>query len=97
MKMAGKFELKKSVNNQYYFNLKAGNGEPILSSETYTTKTGAENGIASVRKNAPLDERYERKLSARNEPYFVLKGANGEPLGKSEMYSTVAAREALPQ
>ena len=50
--MAGKFVLKKS-GNQYVFVLKAGNGEPIASSERYTTKAGARNGIESVKVNAP--------------------------------------------
>jgi len=92
--MAAKFELKNSTNGQFHFNLKAGNGEVILSSETYTTKSGALGGIESIRINAPLDERYERKVSAKEEPYFVLLAANGEPLGRSEMYSSTAAMES---
>ena len=91
--MAGKFELKKSSNGQYHFNLKAGNGEIILSSEMYTTKSGAENGIESVKKNAPLDERYEKKTSSKGQPYFILKAANGETIGQSEMYSSTTARD----
>lgn len=91
--MAGKFELKTAANGQFHFNLKAGNGQVILSSETYTTKDGAENGITSVRNNAPLDERYERKTAGNGDPYFVLKAANGQTIGKSEMYSTTAAME----
>lgn len=91
--MAGKFELKKSSNDKYYFNLKAGNGEVILSSEMYETKSSAENGIESVKKNAPLDERYEKKTSSKGEPYFVLKAANGQTIGVSEMYSSTSARD----
>lgn len=91
--MAGKFILKKSSNGQFHFNLKAGNGEIILTSETYVAKQGALNGIASVRENAPLDERYERKTASNGSPYFILKAANGETLGKSEMYSSTAARD----
>jgi uncharacterized protein len=91
--MAGKFELRRATNGQYHFNLKAGNGEVILSSEMYTTKGGAENGVESVRKNAPLDERYERKTSTGGQPYFVLKAGNGETIGRSEMYSSTSARD----
>jgi uncharacterized protein YegP (UPF0339 family) len=91
--MAGKFELKTAANGQFHFNLKAGNGEVILSSELYTTKSGAENGIESVRNNAPEDSRYERKSSTSGQPYFILKAANGEPIGKSEMYSSTTAME----
>ena len=91
--MAGKFELKKSTNDKFYFTLKAGNGEPILGSEMYEAKASASGGIESVRKNAPLDERYVRKESGRGEPFFVLRAGNNEPLGKSEMYSSTSAME----
>jgi len=91
--MAGKFEIKKSSDNQYRFNLKAGNGEIILSSELYKVKSSAEQGIASVKMNAPIDNRYERKVSTSNQPFFVLKAANGEPIGRSEIYSSTSAME----
>src|SRR5688572_30559571 len=91
--MSGKFELKKSTNGQFYFNLKAGNEEVILTGETYVSKQGAENGIASVRVNAPIDERYDRKTSTGGQPYFSLKAANGENLGRSEMYASTSAME----
>jgi uncharacterized protein YegP (UPF0339 family) len=91
--MASKFELKKSSNGQYCFNLKAGNGEIILNGEMYIAKSGAENGIESVKVNAPSNSRYERKISVSGEPYFVLKAANGDVIGKSEMYSSAKAME----
>jgi hypothetical protein len=91
--MAGKFERKKAKNEQWMFNLKAGNGQVILTSELYTTKAACDNGIASVQANSPLDERYERKESKKGEPYFVLKAANHQIIGKSEMYSSNAAME----
>ncbi|HTE42190.1 MAG TPA: YegP family protein [Steroidobacteraceae bacterium] len=91
--MPGKFELSRASGGQFKFNLKAANNEIILSSETYTAKSSAENGIASVRVNAPIDARYERKTSTANQPYFVLKAANGETLGRSEMYSSSSAME----
>jgi uncharacterized protein len=50
--MAAKFELKKSASGKFHFNLKAGNGEIIASSEMYESKAAAKNGIESVRKNA---------------------------------------------
>ena len=91
--MAGKFEIKRAKDGQFYFNLKARNGEIILTSETYTTKANAQNGVTSVMTNALLDQRFERKTSQRGEPYFVLKAANGEPIGVSEMYSSPSAME----
>src|SRR5262245_29925170 len=90
--MAGRFLLRKS-GDQFLFSLLATNGEKILVSERYVAKASALNGIASVRANAPMDSRYERKSSKANQPYFVLKASNGEIIGTSEMYSSEAGRE----
>ncbi|AQY00716.1 uncharacterized protein YegP (UPF0339 family) [Microbacterium foliorum] len=51
--MAGKFELYADRSGGYRFRLKAGNGEVIATSESYTTKAAAKNGIESVKTNAP--------------------------------------------
>ena len=52
--MAGKFELYTDKSGEYRFRLKAGNGEVIaLGSEGYSSKSGALNGIDSIRRNAP--------------------------------------------
>jgi uncharacterized protein YegP (UPF0339 family) len=91
--MAGKFEIKESSGGKFRFNLKASNGQTILSSETYETRAGAEKGVESVRKNAADDNRYERKTAKNDEAFFVLKAGNGEPLGRSETYSSVSAME----
>lgn len=89
--MAGKFEIKKSSNGKFHFNLKAGNGQVILSSELYETRSACENGIESVQKNAADASRYEKRISTKGDPFFVLKAANGQEIGKSEMYSSDAA------
>ena len=89
---AGYFLLTKS-GTQFKFALKAGNHETILSSELYTSKSSAQNGIASVKTNGGTDERYERKTSKDDRPYFVLKATNGEVIGTSEMYSSTSAAE----
>jgi uncharacterized protein YegP (UPF0339 family) len=91
--MAGKFVLKKGSSGQFTFNLKAGNNQTILTSESYADKRGAMAGIDSVKKNSGNDANYERKTSSRQEPYFVLKSANGQVIGRSEMYSSTSAME----
>ena len=48
-----KFEMYQDKAGEYRFRLKAKNGEVIATSEGYTSKAGCENGIASVKKNAP--------------------------------------------
>ena len=91
--MPGTYDLKKSPSGKFMFNLKAGNGQIILTSELYESKAAAENGIESVRKHSPDDGRYERRLSNKNAPYFNLKAGNGQVIGNSEMYSGAAAME----
>lgn len=51
--MAGKFVLKKGSSGKFHFNLVAGNGQVIATSEAYESKSSALNGIASVKTNAP--------------------------------------------
>ncbi|KAK6020092.1 hypothetical protein OSTOST_14260 [Ostertagia ostertagi] len=82
----GKFVIKQAKNEQFYFNLKADNGQTILSSEMYTTK-------APARMNAPKQERYERKTATNGKPYFNLKAGNGQVIGTSEMYENEAGRD----
>ncbi len=92
--MASKFELKKSKNDKFVFNLLAGNGQVILTSEMYDSKASALNGIESVKKNAPNDGRYGRLCAKNGAPYFTLKAANGQVIGQSQMYSGEKARDA---
>ncbi|RQQ53814.1 YegP family protein [Burkholderia stagnalis] len=91
--MAAKFVIKQATSGQFLFHLKAGNGEIILRSELYKTKASAENGVASVRKNAPDDGRYERKTAHNGEYMFNLKAGNHEIIGTSETYATEAGRD----
>ncbi|BDZ49461.1 hypothetical protein GCM10025867_17020 [Frondihabitans sucicola] len=61
--MAGKFVLTKSESGSFHFNLVASNGEIIATSESYTTKGAAQNGIDAVRKvsaDAIVDDRTPR-------------------------------------
>lgn len=90
--MPGKFELKKS-GDQYMFNLEAANGQVLLTSERYTRKEGAKNGIDSVKTNAPSDNRYDQHTASNGSPYFVLKATKGEVIGTSEIYSSASARD----
>lgn len=91
--MSAKYDLKKTSNGQFMFNLKAANHQVILTSERYKAKPSAENGIASVRKNSPDDKRYERRVAKDGSNYFVLKAANNEIIGKSEMYKSKSSME----
>ena len=89
----GKFEITTRKNGEFQFNLKAGNGQVILTSEGYATKAACLNGVESVRKNATDDSRYERKTSTNGKAFFNLKASNGQIIGSSEMYETEASRD----
>ncbi len=91
--MKGYYELKKTGNGKFHFTLSAGNHEVILSSQLYLEKSSAEYGIESTRTNGIHEARYERKLSAMGEPYFLLKSPNGQVIGTSEMYGSEASRD----
>ncbi len=91
--MAGWYELKKASDGQFYFNLKASNGEIILTSEMYKAKASAANGIASVQKNSSDDGRYNREESSSGKWYFTLKAGNHEVIGRSQMYASAASRD----
>lgn len=88
------FVISQSSDGQFRFTLKAGNGETILNSETYTTKASCEGGIASVRDNSQIDERYEKKTAADEKPYFILNAANRQIIGTSETYANTSNRDA---
>src|SRR5690606_1059877 len=88
----GKFIIKKA-GSEFHFNLKAGNGEIILTGERYSSKQGCQSGIASVKKNSTDINRYQLLKSENDKFYFTLKAANGEIIGVSELYNSTSARQ----
>ncbi|MCF2487497.1 YegP family protein [Dyadobacter sp. CY347] len=84
----GKYIIKHRSNGEFQFNLKAGNGEIILTSEGYETKAGCKGGIQSVRNNCQDDSRYERINATTGRYRFVLKATNGQIIGTSENYES---------
>ena len=84
----GKFVISVRKNGEFQFNLKATNGQVILTSEGYTTKTACLNGVESVKKNAAVEARFEVKVAKNGKPYFNLKSTNGQVIGASQMYSS---------
>ncbi|NAS30113.1 DUF1508 domain-containing protein [Flavobacteriaceae bacterium R38] len=88
------FELFQSENNQkFYFNLKAKNGQIILSSQGYADISGAKNGIDSVKKNCGDDSKFERKTAKNGKFHFNIKAGNGQIIGSSQMYASEAGME----
>lgn len=95
----------RTVNSGVKFDLKAGNGQSILTSEVYTTEAACRKGIESVAKNAAVakvenqtEEGYEPLTNPKFEMYqdkageyrFRLKARNGEIIAVSEGYTAKA-------
>ena len=89
----GKFVITKRKNGEFQFNLKATNGQVILTSEGYTTKAACLNGVESVKKNSQTEGRFDKLTAKNGKPYFNLKATNGQIIGTSEMYESEAARD----
>lgn len=91
--MAGKFEVKVAKNGKYHFSLKASNGQTILTSQMYATKSGCKNGVKSVMQNGSKEGMFDRRESESGKPYFVLKAANGQIVGRSQLYESERSLE----
>ena len=89
----GKFEIKTDKAGKFRFNLKADNGQVILASQGYASKSGCDNGIESVRTNSQNDSMFDRCTAKDGSPYFCIKASNGQVIGNSEMYSSASAME----
>ncbi len=84
-----KFEVYQSgKKEEFRFRLKADNGQIILSSEGYSAKAGCMNGIESVRKNATDASRFEKSTTPGGDFRFVLKAANKQVIGTSQIYKS---------
>ena len=88
-----KFEISVRKNGEFQFNLKASNGEIILTSEGYTTKAACLNGVESVKKNALEEKRFDQLVAKNGKPYFNLKATNGQIIGQSQMYASERNRD----
>ena len=84
----GKFVITVRKNGEFQFNLKASNGQVVLTSEGYTTKTACLNGVESVRKNSQDPAKFEVKVAKNGKPFFNLKASNGQVIGASQMYAS---------
>ena len=101
----GKFVIKEAKTG-YMFNLKAGNGEIIATSEVYSSLDACKNGVASVAKNAPIasledqtvegfetqkNPKFEVYADKRGEFRFRLKATNGQIIAVGEGYKAKAS------
>ena len=91
--MAGKFEIYTDKAGEYRFRLVAGNGQIVLSSEGYTSKAGATNGVESVKKNAADKSAFIPLTTEGGKFRFNLKAKNQQVIGTSQNYESASARD----
>lgn len=89
----GRFETFVGRDGRFYFHLVAGNGEKVLASQGYTTLSGAQNGIASVKTNGVNAERFQLRQTVDGDWYFVVRAGNYKVIGHSEIYASKANAE----
>lgn len=89
----GTFEIYKNKSAEYRFRLKTSNGQSILASEGYSSKSLRDKAIESVRKNSQDEKRYKKGSSDNSKFYFNLTAANGKLIGKSAMYDSEVDRD----
>ncbi len=88
-----KFAVFKGIDSRYYFNLRAANGEIVMQSQSYSARSSAVGGVASVQTNGTLASRYELRATGSGEWYFVLKAANGAVIARGETYASKSNAE----
>lgn len=87
-----KFQIYQGGNDQFYFRLKARNGETILGSDSYMSRQGCERGVFSVQRNGQKEQRFQKLKTSNDMHYFIVKARNGQTVGVSELYKTESGR-----
>ncbi len=82
------FDLYKDAGGAWRFNLLASNGEGLIASQGYSSRTAALNGLLSVLDNGGHAALYEVKTASNGHFYFNLLAANRSVIGTSETYTT---------
>ncbi len=81
-------------NGEYYFSYLGENGEVLLRSEGYVNTRGRDNGIASVKKNSPLEKRWSVGVDDdTGEFIYILKAGNHQEIARSCNFKSVADRD----
>lgn len=88
------FDLWKSTDGQFRFHLSDAAGEILVSSEGYTTRTNALNGLLSVLAHGGSATAYVVKPSSDGRAYFTLHAVNGQVIGTGSLHATTALAEA---
>jgi hypothetical protein len=89
----GKFEISTQANGDFMFNLKASNGEIIMTSQGYAAKSACQNGINSAKKNSKDRKMFKQEDATNGKFYFNLTAINHQIIGTSQMYGSKQGRD----
>lgn len=89
----GKIEILKRKDETFMFNLRASNGEIIMTSQGYAAKSGCQNGIESVKVNSVDKKMFIKETASDGSFYFNLTAANNQNIGTSQMYTSTQGRD----
>jgi uncharacterized protein YegP (UPF0339 family) len=91
-----RFEVFQGKDSKFYFRFRAQNGEIVLQSQGYSTRSAAKRGMLSVRTNGETSSAYELLAAwgkLGSEHYFRLKAGNGQIIARGEVYASRAGAE----
>lgn len=90
-KALGKWIIKEKGEGEFVAYLYANNKEIMLTSETYSSPDGAKKGIATIRKNAAIDENFTYYRDKNKNYFFKLKTSKNRLLCAGETYANKSA------
>ena len=91
--MAGKFEIYKDKAGEFRFRLKSSNGQTVLASEGYSSRSAVRNGIRSVEENSANPKRFEKTETTSGNYRFNLVAGNRQVIGQSQSYKSAPSRD----
>lgn len=89
----GRFDIVQNKAGKFAFRLVGSNGQLLLSSEPFGTRSAAQSAVKAVVESADAESNFERRESTHGDYYFVLKSASGRILARSDSFASEAGRE----
>lgn len=88
-----KFVIFQTKSGEFQFSLRAGNGQEILKSISYSSRTDCDHAIHTAKSNAQELEYYQRLADLDGQAYFTLINCSGQIIGISDLYECSTIRD----
>ena len=90
---AGKFEIFKGKDDQFFFWLRTDDDATILTSRGYRSKSGCFNGIDSAKIGTEFEESFERRAATDGGHFFEFVAEDGQLIATSQTYASLVKME----